>query len=67
MDQQAGLVWGAAAPKTKDAEAEALKRSRPAMRMVTRIAQLVARTAKRALARARQKLKCDADYFRGLR
>ncbi|WP_156131904.1 hypothetical protein [Leisingera sp. ANG1] len=66
-DQQAGLSWGAAAPDTKGARDEKLKEIRPAMRMVTRIAQLVARTVKRALANERQKLKQDADYVRGLR
>lgn len=37
------------------------------MRMVTRIAQLVARSVRRVLATERQKLKNDADYVRGLR
>ncbi|WP_082023083.1 plasmid recombination protein [Leisingera sp. McT4-56] len=66
-DQQAGLTWGVAAPDTKGARAETLKEIRPAMRIVTRIAQLVARTVKRVLAKERQKLKQDADYVRGLR
>ncbi|WP_027260011.1 hypothetical protein [Leisingera aquimarina] len=66
-DQQAGLAWGATAPKTKGVRDETLKEIRPAMRMVTRIAQLVARTVKRVLAKERQKLKSDADYVRGLR
>lgn len=66
-DQQAGLAWGVTAPDAKGARAETLAEIRPAMRMVTRIAQLVARTVKRVLAKERQKLKNDADYVRGLR
>ncbi|MEC8572224.1 MAG: hypothetical protein VXZ09_01165 [Pseudomonadota bacterium] len=65
--QQAGLAWGVAAPDTKGARDETLTEIRPAMQMVTRIAQLVARTVKRVLAKERQKLKQDADYVRGLR
>lgn len=61
------LTWGAAAPETKDAQDEKLREIRPAMRMVTRIAQLVARSVQRILAKERQKLKNDADYIRGLR
>ncbi|TQS72247.1 hypothetical protein ERN12_00025 [Rhodobacteraceae bacterium] len=66
-DRKAGLVWGAAAPKTGDLRAEKRKQIHPAMGMVTRIAQLVARTVKRALAKERQKLQDDAEYVRGLR
>ena len=66
-DQPPRLIWGATAPKTKQARDEKLREIRPAMRMVTRIAQLVARSVKRVLAKERQKLKNDADYVRGLR
>lgn len=66
-DRKAGLVWGAAAPKTGDLRADELKKIQPAMGMVTRIAQLVARTVKRVLAKERQKLQDDAEYVRGLR
>lgn len=66
-DRKAGLVWGAAAPKTGDLRAEKWKQILPAMGMVTRIAQLVARTVKRVLAKERQKLQDDAEYVRGLR
>ncbi|WP_411351922.1 plasmid recombination protein [Leisingera aquaemixtae] len=66
-DQPPRLTWGATAPKTKEAGDEKLKEIRPAMSMVTRIAQLVAQTVKRVLAKERQKLKSDADYVRGLR
>ncbi|WP_204353129.1 hypothetical protein, partial [Tritonibacter mobilis] len=66
-DRKAGLVWGAAAPKTGDLRAEKRKQIYPAMGMVTRIAQMVARTVKRALAKERQKFQDDAEYVRGLR
>lgn len=61
------MVWGAAAPKTKDARAETRKKTHPAMRIVTRIAQLVVRTTQGVLAKERQKLKSDLDYVRVLR
>ena len=66
-DRKAGVVWGAAAPKTGDLRAEKRKQIHPAMGMVTRFAQLVARTVKRVLAKQRQKLQDDAEYVRGLR
>ncbi|UWQ62795.1 hypothetical protein K3723_00375 [Leisingera caerulea] len=61
------LTWGATAPEAKDTRVEKLKEIRPALRMVTRIAQLVNRTVKHILAAERQKLKCDAEYVLGLR
>ncbi|PRZ42908.1 plasmid recombination protein [Tritonibacter scottomollicae] len=66
-DRKTGMVWGEAAPKTGDLRAEKRKQIHPAMGMVTRIAQLVARTVKRVLAKQRQKLQDDAEYVRGLR